>query len=367
MDLELLGWNPFFEAHWAQMTFDSARPARVVAQHKHLYHVVCAEGEYPARVTGRMLHEASGPADLPAVGDWVAAKLPDRSGEAAIQAILPRRSGFSRSVVESTRRTEEQILAANVDIAFLISGLDHEFKLRRVERYLTAACDSGATPVIILNKADLHRSAEDFVEKVAGSAPGVPIHLISAATGAGFEAFDRYLLPGKTVVLLGSSGVGKSSIINRLLGENRIKTESVRDSDSRGRHTTTHRELLVLPGGALIIDTPGMRELVPFVDEDGVGRAFEDIEELEQQCRFSDCHHRGEPGCAIAEALESGALDLKRWRNYQSLQSQAARLSRRRKELERRQADKEFSQRIEKYRRQYRKLNRDGHLGRKWE
>jgi len=365
MSLEHLGWNPYFDALWADSRTEDAVPGRISAEHKQRYQVMTAERELSARVAGRFLHQAAGQEDFPAVGDWVAVTGHDNDGEAVIHAVLPRRSAFTRN--EAGLRTQAQVLAANVDTAFLVSGLDHDFNLRRIERYLAAAYDSSATPVVLLNKSDVCEEIEDRRTQVEAIAMGVSIHAVSAETGDGFEVFEQYLTPGQTVVLLGSSGVGKSSIVNRLIGEERLKTHEVREWDSRGRHTTTFRQLLALPSGALVIDTPGIRELKPWVEAEDVSATFDDVEQLIAKCRFNDCGHNGEPGCAVGAALESGELDPKRWRSYVSLQKQAEHLSARRKDLARRQADKAFCKKIDQYRRQYKKLNKDGRLGRKWD
>src|SRR5262249_18765275 len=260
MTLEELGWTAHFAA-----AFDAIRagpgvePARVSLEHTHIYRVLTPRGERLARVAGRLRHAAAGRADFPAVGDWVAIETPEGGGDARIRAVLPRVSRFSRRAAGDV--TEEQVVAANIDVVFLVSGLDNDFNPRRIERYLVTAWESGAAPVILLNKADLVEDADGTAAEVSSLAQGVPVHAISATQGDAIDRVRGYLARGRTGALLGSSGVGKSSIANALLGEARLRTHDVRDSDSRGRHTTTGRQLVVLPGGGILIDTPGMREL----------------------------------------------------------------------------------------------------------
>jgi ribosome biogenesis GTPase / thiamine phosphate phosphatase len=243
--------------------------------------------------------------------------------------VLPRRSAFVRSAADATRRTagnlvDEQVLAANVDVAFLVAGLDHDFNLRRLERYLAVAWSSGVRPVIVLNKADVALDLDDRLLAVESVAPAVPIVVLSALTGDHLTDLGPYLTPGQTAVVLGSSGVGKSTLVNALLGEQRQATASVREDDSRGRHTTTHRELFELPGGALLIDTPGIRALEVAGADVGVDTAFDDIADLALGCRFSDCRHEGEPGCAVRAALEDGRLSADRLASHRKLERELA-------------------------------------------
>jgi len=239
-----------------------------------------------------------------------------------IHAILPRRSKFSRKVAGI--KTEEQVVAANVDTLFLVSGLDGDFNPRRIERYLTAAWDSGARPVVILNKLDRCADPDRCLLEAQAVAMGVPVHRVSALTGTGCEALREYLRPGETVSLLGSSGVGKSTLANALLGSERQRTRDVRDDDSRGRHTTTTRELLRLPGGAILIDTPGIRALEVTGAADGLADAFAEIAEAAEGCRFRDCRHEGEPGCAVDAAVADGRLAPERLAAYRKLEREAA-------------------------------------------
>ncbi|MBA3788435.1 MAG: ribosome small subunit-dependent GTPase A [Actinobacteria bacterium] len=325
--LQDLGWTDshtlVFEPHAA----GGLVPGRVSEQHRGAYVVLTESGEIRAEPAGRLSYEANGFGDLPAVGDWVAVALRPAEGAGTIQAVLPRRTAFSRKVAWSA--TEEQVVAANVDTVFLLSSLNEDLNLRRLERYLTLAWESGAKPVIVLTKTDLSQAVELRVLEVEGIAFGVPVHAISSLTGDGLEIVRSYLEPGKTIALLGSSGVGKSTLVNTLLGEDLLAVKEIRESDGEGRHTTTHRQLVPLPGGGLVLDTPGMRELQLWESADGLGETFSDIEGLAAQCRFNDCAHRTEPGCAIQAALENGTLDHARWTNYQKLQRELAHLERR--------------------------------------
>ena len=253
------------------------------------------------------------------MGDWVAVRSDqDRAG---IHAVLPRTSAFVRPATGET--SEEQILAANVDTALLVAGLDHDFNPRRIERYVASAWESGAQPVLVLNKADIVSDLDEWVARAAAIAPGVPVVALSAQTGVGLEQLASWVGPGRTVVLLGSSGVGKSTLVNALLGENRQATGEVRADDSRGRHTTTARELLVLPGGGVLIDTPGIRALKLAAGEESMAGAFADIESLAAACRFRDCRHEGEPGCAVTAAVATGTLDRARLLSWYKLEREA--------------------------------------------
>jgi ribosome biogenesis GTPase len=255
----------------------------------------------------------------PAVGDWVAVRPPASPTEPGlIRAILPRRSKFSRKAAGS--RTDEQVVAANVDTVFLMTGLDGDFNPRRIERYLAAGWESGAEPVLVLSKADLSEDLAERVQEVETIALGAPVFAVSSRTGQGMEALAPYLRPGRTVSVLGSSGVGKSTLINFLLGRDVQKTGGVRASDDRGRHTTTHRALFVTPSGALLLDTPGMRELQLWEADEGLGATFADIEDLAEGCRFNDCAHEGTPGCAVEAAVVEGALAPGRLESYRKLQ-----------------------------------------------
>ncbi len=316
--LETLGWNVHWAKQFAPFLEQELKPARVICEHREAYDLSGESGELRAEISGRFRHEHSLHTEWPAVGDWVAMAPRPEEGTATIHAVLPRRSRFSRKAAGD--RTEDQTVAANVDVTFLVTGLDGDFNVRRIERYLTVAWDSGARPVIVLNKADLCADAATYVSEVETVAIGTPVIPLSAVTGQGLEALRVLLPPGATGALLGSSGVGKSSLVNALLGKARQTTQAVRDDDSRGRHTTTNRELILLPNGGLLIDTPGMRELQIWDGEDGLETAFPDVEALASQCRFGDCTHANEPGCAVQAALEDGTLKQDRFRSYAKLQ-----------------------------------------------
>ncbi|MFC0216629.1 ribosome small subunit-dependent GTPase A [Paenibacillus chartarius] len=316
------GWNAKWEDVFDPWRKEGLEPARVVLEHKHTYTVVTSSGELLAEITGRMRHLASGRADYPAVGDWVAVAARSNEGRAAIHGIVPRISKFSRKTAGAV--TEEQIVATNMNTVFLVMALHHDYNVRRMERYLTAAWESGANPVILLSKADLSERIEEAVREMEQIAFGVPVHVVSTLEGKGLDSLAPYVGPGQTVAFLGSSGVGKSTLINRLLGREAMETGVIRQSDGRGKHTTTHRELLPLPGGGLLIDTPGMRELQLWGADEGFGTSFADIEELSGQCRFPDCRHDREPGCAIQAALADGTLESGRYNSYIKLQKELA-------------------------------------------
>jgi ribosome biogenesis GTPase len=303
--------------------------ARVVEEQRGSYRLMSEDTEYLAEVAGRLRHWSGGPAGLPAVGDWVRAVVGrSGAGRAVIHAVLPRWSRISRAAAGDP--TEEQVLAANVDTAFIVTSLNLDLNPRRLERYVTVARDGGVTPVILLTKSDLCPDPETAVTDVAAATPGVAVHAMSVWLGRGLEALTQYLARGKTCVLLGSSGAGKSTIVNHLLGAEVLQVSPVRESDGRGRHTTTHREMLCLPGGAFLIDTPGLREIQLWNgDEDGVlKQAFGDIASLAAACRFKDCKHQTEPGCAVKAAVAEGTLDPGRLASHVKLQRELAFLER---------------------------------------
>ncbi len=323
--LEELGWTDSHTLDFEPHAAEGLVPARVAVQHRGVLIVLSELGELRAVTAGRLSHDAAS-GDLPAVGDWVAIAPRPEEGGATIQAVLPRRTKFSRKVAWAA--SEEQVVAANVDVVFLLTSLNEDFNLRRMERYLTLAWESGAQPVIVLTKTDLSDTVDLRVLDVEAIAFGVPVHAISSITGDGLDVIRSYLAPGRTIALLGSSGVGKSTLVNTLAGEELLAVKEIRE-DGEGRHTTTHRQLVLLPEGGLVLDTPGMRELQLWESADGLGETFSDVEELAASCRFNDCAHKTEPGCAIQAALEHGTLEPGRWASYQKLQRELAHLERR--------------------------------------
>jgi ribosome biogenesis GTPase len=321
-----LGWSDYFARRLTEHGGEGLRPGRVTSQEKLLYLVHDGKAELAAELSGRFRHEAEQHGEFPAVGDWVAIR-PHGEDRAIIQALLPRRTAISRKVPGG--RTAEQVLAANVDTIFLVAGLDQEFNPRRIERYVTAMLGSGATTVVVLNKTDICPDPAAAVVQLGPVELMVEVLQVSAKAGTGLDAIRSYVRSGETVAFVGSSGVGKSTIINRLLGFDRQQTGEVSKAVGKGKHITTRRELIPLPGGGLLMDTPGLRELQLWGDESDVDGAFEDIEALARECRFRDCRHKLEPGCAVRAALEEGTLDPERLRNFQKLQRELRFLAKR--------------------------------------
>lgn len=330
IELVSWGWNDKLAADFPPLAGPDLEPGRVTLEFNQFFRIQTALGDILAEVSGRLKHEAASRADLPAVGDWVTIRRNSQDNKATIHSIFPRTSKFTRKV--KGNKTDEQVIAANVDTVFLTTSLNHDFNPRRIERYLAIAWESGARPVILLTKSDLCPDPESMVTQIRELAP-VPCHPISALNQREefIAAISPYLVSGQTIALIGSSGVGKSTLLNQLLGEERQKVNSVRESDDRGLHTTRHRELIRLPNHALVIDTPGMREIQLWDLEEGVETTFEDIEALGGRCRFSDCAHQREPGCAVNEAVRSGQLDSGRLQNYLKLQGELQTLAARRR------------------------------------
>lgn len=317
--LNKYGFNGIFEAYAAE--YPALTPARVILQEKDLYRIVTAYGEQPAFVSGKFRYEAQTVSEYPAVGDFVMVEHAGEDGNAVIQAILPRKSVFTRRAAGTANR--EQVVAANIDTVFICMSLNNDFNVRRLERYLSVAWDSGASPVIILTKADLCDDLDQRLREVESVALGVEVVVTSSLSENGTDTLKPYLKEGKTASFIGSSGVGKSTLINRLMGSDRLATNGLRNDD-KGRHTTTHRELVLLEDGALVIDTPGMRELGMWGAESGIDTTFADIEALALVCKFKNCTHTSEPGCAIRAGIEDGSLSEERYRSYTKLSAENA-------------------------------------------
>ena len=327
MDLRDLGWDDALKHQfepWAAKEY--VQPGRVFIEFNYIFRVYVHGGEIDAVLTGRLKHHATSRSELPAVGDWVVVRTRPADEQGAIVAVLPRRSRFSRRMAGNV--TDEQVVAANVNVTFIVMGLDHDYSPRRLERYLLLARESGAAPVVLLTKPDVGDDVEARVAEVHSIATDAPVHVLNPKAGEGIEQVNHYLTRGRTGALLGSSGVGKTTLINRLLGSESRRTRDVRAADSKGRHTTTNRELVVLPGGGLLIDTPGMRELQLWDVGTAVRETFDDIDELASSCHFGDCAHRDEPRCAVKAAVDTGTLPPVRLESYLKLQDELAFLER---------------------------------------
>lgn len=322
-DLRRWGWTPELEAAAEASSLENVEPARVVRHDLGRYRIHAESGEKAAELPGRFLDPFNDEL-TPAVGDWVLATCTQSDSEVTlVQYVLPRKSRFSRKAAGQIRK--EQVVAANIDTLFLVMGLEQSFNLARLERYLSVAWESGAEPVVLLNKADLCDDVDAMIILAVQAAPGVEVIAVSALTNSGLENIERWLLPGKTVAFLGSSGVGKSTLVNTLLGEDHMVVKEISTEDGLGKHTTTHRELIMLANGAMVIDTPGMREMQLFAGAADIGSAFSDVEELATQCKFRDCRHISEPGCAVRLAIEAGDLGSDRLKNKRKLDREIAR------------------------------------------
>ncbi len=349
MILEQLGYRGLFSRAFEELGLKGTVPGRVVRQGAYSYRVLAENGEWEAEVSGRLKASV-----LPAVGDWVALEGDPDSLAGRIVAILPRKSAFSRSAAGKT--LARQVVAANIDEVFIVTDMDRDFNLRRLERYITLVYNSGAGPVVVLNKTDLASEAGELMTQCEAVSPGIPVYAVSALEGSGLEQLRSHLAPGRTVAFLGSSGVGKSTLINRLVGEGRLEVGAVRDDDGKGRHTTTHRELVCLPGGGAVIDNPGMREIAVWGDEEGLVSAFPEVEALAGSCRFRDCRHESEPGCAVRKAVEAGDLDQERLGSYRKLREEFESLHRR-KDQQARMLERKEGKRFSKMVREVDKFN----------
>jgi len=323
----MLGWDQALAgAYQAWADAPDVQPGRILVEYNYLYRVGGEGGETEAVLAGRLKHQAASRGALPAVGDWVVVRARAGGDRGVIVAVLPRRSWFSRRM--AGRVANEQVVAANVDVVFIVMALDADFSPRRLERYLLLARESGASPVVLLTKPDMCRDVPAAVAAVTALTGGLPVHVLNPKLGQGVEHVAAYLPPGRTGALLGSSGVGKSTIINRLVGQDVQRTREVRVEDSKGRHTTSHRELVLLPNGGLIIDTPGMRELQLWDVGEAVGETFDDVEALAAECRFSNCRHRDEPQCAVKAGVLDGRLATERLASYLKVQDELSFLAR---------------------------------------
>jgi ribosome biogenesis GTPase len=325
-NLETLGWDEFFERHFQPYAANGFTAGRVASEYKNSYLVYSESGKVFGEIAGRLRHEAVDRRDLPVVGDWVVIRPSPDNDKVTIHAVLPRKSKFTRK--SAGVRTEPQIVGANIDTVFLITSLNEDFNPRRVERYLIVAWESGVRPIIILSKSDLCDETAERIRETRAVVGDVSIHAVSVVRRHGLDELVQYFKPGQTVAFLGSSGVGKSTLINHLLGDEYLKVQEIREHDGRGKHTTTHRELIVLPHGGLVLDTPGMRELQLWDGEAGLQIAFADIEMMAGRCYFSDCRHQDEPRCAVREALADGTIDAARYESYEKLQKELAFLAR---------------------------------------
>ena len=324
--LSAFGWTPELALAHAPHEALGREPARVVAEDRGSYQLIAASGEIRAAVSGRFRHEAgSDPSAFPAVGDWVAIEG-GLTGETTIQALLPRRSALIRQA--PGKRTEAQVVGANLDVVFVVASLNGDLNLRRLERYVAAGWESGAEPIVLLSKADLGGDVETILLAVAAVAAGATVVIVSSFDGRGVDEVRERIGVGRTAAFVGSSGVGKSTLLNTLAGEKRAAVKEIREGDARGRHTTTRRQLHLLPEGGLVLDTPGMREFSLW-ETDGLEQTFTDIDEIVARCRFGNCSHNGEPGCAIATALADGSLAMDRFESWQKLQRETAHHERR--------------------------------------
>lgn len=326
MSLKDFGWDDTWTEKLDNFPEQRGIPARVLSEHRSSYQVHTGEMELKAKAAGRLYHKPFKQTELPAVGDWVILDTNPASSRAIIRGVLPRKSTFSRKV--AGKHSNEQVMATNLDTVWIVTTFGSDLNPARLERYVALVTESGAKPVIIFAKADLTDDTEPTLTSIQERIPEVPLYAVSSKTHVGLEALQKYLSPGHTIALLGSSGVGKSTLINHFVGHEILHTASVREKDGKGRHTTTHRELILLPSGGCLIDTPGMRELQLWRKDDNLDKSFADIESLAEDCRFSDCSHESEPGCAVDHAIESGEISVERLRNYKKLKLELSYLER---------------------------------------
>jgi len=349
IDLKKLGWNDFFQNSFDSIVNNRFSPARVASEHRDCYALFTESGEMKASISGKLRFESRERGDLPAVGDWVAADIFPEEKSAIINAVLSRKSKFSRKI--PGEKTEEQILAANIDTIFWVTSMNRDLNPRRIERFIFSAAKSGTEPVIIINKADLEEDPEQTASEISEKIPDIKVFTVSALNGYNFEKLMPFLKEGKTVAFLGTSGVGKSSIINRLAGEKILNVSEIRDKDQKGRHTTTVRQMIFLSSGGLVIDTPGIRELQIW-ESDGESGAFDDIEKAAENCRYRNCTHEAEPGCAVKELVEKGIIEPKRLENYKKMKKESFHIEKRtsqRAKLEEKRKGKILAKTIRRY------------------
>ena len=318
--LEKYGWEEFFRKDFEQYSKNNYTAGRVAIENKSNFNLYTVHGELTGEISGRFHYNAKATSDYPAVGDWVVIRIIPGESKAIIEHVLRRKNKFSRKAAGDT--TDEQIIAANADLIFIVTSLNQDINLRRIERYLTLASENNAVPVLILSKSDVCENEEEKISEVSSIAAGIDIHSISAKENIGIEELKKYFSDNRTVAVVGSSGVGKSTLINCLTGSDEMEVSEIGLYKDKGRHTTSHRELLLIEGGGLIIDTPGMREIQLWEGNEGMGETFADVEEISVMCRFTDCRHDTEPGCAIKKAIEEGILTEERFNNYVKLQKE---------------------------------------------
>jgi ribosome biogenesis GTPase len=340
MNLSNFGYNNFFQKHFSEFSGNGFIPARVAIEHKSLYVVYSEHGELSAELSGKFYFNAEDKADYPAVGDWVVIRPLLDEQKALIEHVLPRQNVFARK--SAGIKTEEQIIASNIDVLFIMTSLNQDLNINRLERYLTLALDKKLQPVIVLSKSDLCEDLEEKMEQIKRLSDEIPVHIICSIKGDGIDDLRKYFIDNKTSAIVGSSGVGKSTLINVLAGKEVMKVDDIGNYKDKGIHTTSHRELIILPDGGMIIDTPGMRELQLWEGGDGLSDVFADIEALLSTCRFTDCKHESEPGCAIREAIESGSIDEAKYENYLKMQREI-------KYFERRKDNKAMSEEKKKW------------------